>query len=50
MQIVSKGDNLHEMSNPVFCEKLENVITLSSAKLAQRVVKVKVHKVQLLAL
>ena len=38
MQIVS---NWHEISNPVFWEKLENIINLSSADLAQRVVKVK---------
>ena len=25
MQIVSLGDNLHEMSNPVFWEKLEKI-------------------------
>ena len=41
MQIVSIGDNLHEMSNPVSGKKYENVINLSSAELAQRVVKVK---------
>ena len=33
--------NLHEISNPVFWEKLENIISLSSADLAKRVVKVK---------
>ena len=26
MQIVSIGDNLHEMSKPVFWEKLENYL------------------------
>ena len=47
MQIVSKGgDNLHEMSNPVFWEKYEkNVISLSSAELGHRVVKVKAYVV-----
>ena len=41
MQIVSIGDNLHEMSNPVFWEKnKKNIINLSSTtELAQRVVK-----------
>ena len=43
MQIVSTGDNLHEMSNPVFLEKKKNIINLSSAELAKRVVKVKPH-------
>ena len=38
MQIVSNGDNLHEMSNPVFWGK--NIINLLSAEFAQRVVKV----------
>ena len=41
MQIVSSGDNLHDMSNPVFWEKYENTANLSSAELAQRVVKAK---------
>ena len=31
MQIVSKGDNLHEMSNPFFLEKLERYQFPSSA-------------------
>ena len=35
MQIVSNGDYLHEMSNPVFWEKIRE-INLSSAELAQR--------------
>ena len=39
MQIVSTGDNLHEMSNPVFWKK--NNINLSSAEQAKGVVKVK---------
>ena len=32
MQIVSNGDNLHEMSNPVFWEKLNNITNLLSAE------------------
>ena len=41
MQIVSIGDNLHEMLNPVFWEKIKKSITnVSSAELAQKVVKV----------
>ena len=41
MQIVSWGDNLHEMSNPVFWLKKirKNIINLSSAEFAQGVVK-----------
>ena len=40
MQIVSHGDNLHKMSYPVFWGKIrKKVINLSSAELAQRVVK-----------
>ena len=35
------GDNLHEMSNPVFWKK----INLSSAELAQRVIKVKMIRI-----
>ena len=36
MQIVSSGDNLHEMSNPVnFLKNKKNVINLLSAELAQ---------------
>ena len=34
MQMVSTGDHLHEMSNPVFLEKK---ISLLSAELAQRI-------------
>ena len=41
MQIVSIGDNLHEMSNPVFWIKIKKNINLLSAGLAQGVVKVK---------
>ena len=39
MQIVSLGDNLHEMSNPVLGKNKKNIIDLSSAETAQRVVK-----------
>ena len=39
MRIVSNGDNLHKMLNPVFWKKIrQNIINLSCA---QRVVKVK---------
>ena len=37
MQIVSNGDNLQDLANSVFLENLEK---MSSAELAQRVVKV----------
>ena len=40
MQIVFKGDSLHEMSNPI-SGKIKKNINLLSAKLAQIVVKVK---------
>ena len=40
MQNVSSGDNLHEISNPVFRENLIKSINVS-AELAKRVVKVK---------
>ena len=38
MQIVSNGDNLHEISNPVFMENKRNIINLSSAEFVWRVV------------
>ena len=42
MQILSTGDNLHEMSNLFFLVKIKkNVMSLPSAELAHRVVKVK---------
>ena len=41
MQIVSSGDDLHEMLNPVFWKNKKNIIILSSAVLAKRVVKIK---------
>ena len=34
MQVVSIGDNLHEMSQPVIWENKKNVISLSSAEFA----------------
>ena len=42
MQIVSSGDNLHEMTKPIFWKNKEkkNIINLSAAEFAQRVVKV----------
>ena len=44
MQIFLNGGNLHEMTNPVFWEKRRNkFINLSSAELAQRLVKFKQH-------
>ena len=33
--------NLHEMSNPVFCENKQNIANFSSAELAQRVAELK---------
>ena len=33
MQIVSSGDNLHEMPNPVFWEKVEKYFKISSAEI-----------------
>ena len=41
MQIVSNGDNLHEMSNLFSGENKKNTFNLSSAEFAQRVIKVK---------
>ena len=40
MQIVSYGDNLHEVSDPIFKEDIKNVINLSSAESAHSVVSV----------
>ena len=40
-QIVSNGDNLHEMLNPDLLENMKNITNLSSAKYSQRVVNVK---------
>ena len=47
MQIVSKGDNLHEMSKSTFRENEETIVNLSSAELAQRVIKVKSYSCNL---
>ena len=42
MQIVSIGDNLHDIPVPIFWDKSEkNITNFLSAELAQRVVKVK---------
>ena len=40
MQIVSTGDNLHEMSTLVFLGKFKKIYHVSSAFLIQRVVKI----------
>ena len=52
MQIVFSRDNLHEMSNPVFCgrggggeENQKNITNLLPAELAQWVVTVKEYLV-----
>ena len=42
MQIVSQGDNLHDMSNDIFWENKKKVINLSSTEFAQIVVDVNV--------
>ena len=34
---------MHEMSKPIFWENKENIINLSSAEFAQRVVKVNIY-------
>ena len=39
MQFVCSGDNLLEMTKPVYWEKQDNIIDLLSAELAQRAVK-----------
>ena len=39
-----KPDNLHEISNPIFWEKQEKIINLSSAELAQGALSVKTRK------
>ena len=43
MQIILNGDNLHEMSTPVFLEKWEKKINSSSAEFAQTAVKVNIE-------
>ena len=40
MQIVSNGDNVHEMSYPVFWEIKKNMTNLLSSELALRVLKI----------
>ena len=40
MQIVSLGDNLPEISKPIFWEKIKNVINLLSAEFAHSMVRV----------
>ena len=44
MQIVSLGDNLHEVSDPIFRKNKKNIVSLSSAEFALRVVSVKQKK------
>ena len=39
MLIVSSGDNLHKMSNPVSGKNKNNIINLSSAEFAHGVIK-----------
>ena len=34
MQIVSLGDNLHEMTKPIFWKNKKNIVSVSSAGLA----------------
>ena len=41
MQIVSNGDNLHEMSNPFLGTNQKHITNLSPAELAQRLVEIK---------
>ena len=41
MQIASIGNNLHEMSDSVFWKIKKSIISLSSAKLAKKLVKIK---------
>ena len=44
MQIISYGDNLHEMSKPVFWEKKEKYFKLSSAEIFTQSAKVFVQQ------
>ena len=44
MQMVSYGNYLHEMSNPVSWANKKNIINLSSAEFAQKVVKVNTYQ------
>ena len=41
MQIVAMGDNLHEMSNPVFWEEQENISKCRLLRTLPRVLSVK---------
>ena len=43
MQIVSIGNNLHEMSNPVFGEKYEKHFNMLSAEISPRVLSIKAN-------
>ena len=47
MQIVSSGDNLHEMSKPTSVKNEKNIISLSSAEFANRVIKVNPNSYEL---
>ena len=40
MQIVSSGDSFHEMSEPIFSNNEKNMVSLSFAEYAQKVVQV----------
>ena len=40
MQIVFSGDNLHEISKPVFWEKIENISICHLLKILSRVISV----------
>ena len=42
MQIVSIGDNLHEMPNPVFLGEIKKVSSVCNLLIALRVVNVKI--------
>ena len=37
MQMISSGDNFHEISNPVFLGKIKEILSTFSAEFAQRV-------------
>ena len=41
MHIVSLGDNVHEMSNPIFWEKKKKINDMSSAEFEQSMLSVK---------
>ena len=43
MQIVSIGDNLHEMSKPIFRESKKNISVRGLLKILPRVLSVKPH-------